>query len=111
METSVASDPAETGTTRATAQLPGLEIEIVHRRPSDRVEQISINLQATPSFAAFGRFLETANPVAFWMQAAQLAWQPWLAAARMMVPLQAAAAAPLQPRLPGASLSEGDDNA
>ena len=31
-------------TTRATAHLPGLEIEIVHRRHTDNVEQISINL-------------------------------------------------------------------
>jgi hypothetical protein len=66
-------------TTRATAHLPGLEIEIVHRRsPGAEVEQISINLQAVPSFEAFGRFLETANPFALWAQAAQLALFPWL---------------------------------
>jgi hypothetical protein len=39
-------------TSRATAHLPGLEIEIVHRRPADNVEQISIDLQAAPSFEA-----------------------------------------------------------
>jgi hypothetical protein len=50
----------EEGTTRATAHLPGLNIEIVHRRPPGaEVEQISINLQAVPSFEAFGRFLGT----------------------------------------------------
>jgi hypothetical protein len=39
------------GTTRATARLPGLEIEIVHSRsPAADAEQISINLQAVPSF-------------------------------------------------------------
>ena len=52
----------------------GLEIEIIHRRSSGAgAEQISINLQAVPSFEAFGRFLETANPFAFWAQAAQKA--------------------------------------
>ena len=50
----------EDDTTRATAHLPGLEIEIVHRRsPGAEVEQISIYLQAVPSFEAFGRFLGT----------------------------------------------------
>jgi hypothetical protein len=73
----------EDGTTRATARLPGLDIEIVHRRPPGaEVEQISINLQAVPSFEAFGRFLETTNPFAFWARAAQMAWLPWLGAAR-----------------------------
>jgi hypothetical protein len=61
-------------TARATAHLPGLDIEIVHRRsPTADAEQISISLQAVPSFEAFGRFLQTANPFAFWVQAAQLA--------------------------------------
>ena len=106
----MAARQVEPDTTRATARLPGLEIEIVHRRPSDRVEQISINLQATPSFEAFGRFLEAANPLAFWLQAVQMAWQPWLEAARMMMPAPTAAAAPLQPSLPGAPpAGNGDD--
>jgi hypothetical protein len=44
----------EDDTTRATARLPGLEIEIVHRRlPQHDAELISINLQAMPSFEAF----------------------------------------------------------
>ena len=74
------------GTTRATARLPGLEIEIVHRRlPGVEAEQISINLQAMPSFEAFGQFLETANPFAFWAQAAQMAWFPWLGATRTLM--------------------------
>ena len=74
------------GTTRATARLPGLEIEIVHRKlPGAEAEQISINLQAMPSFEAFGRFLETANPFAFWAQAAQMAWFPWLGTARTLM--------------------------
>jgi hypothetical protein len=69
--------------TRATAHLPGLDIEIVHRRsPGGEAEQISINMQAVPSFEAFGRFVEAANPFAFWAQAVQLMWSPWLEAAR-----------------------------
>jgi hypothetical protein len=73
----------EGGTIRATADLPGLKIEIVHRQsPGGDAEQISINLQAVPSFGAFGRFLETVNPFAFWAQAAQMAWLPWIEATR-----------------------------
>jgi hypothetical protein len=71
----------------ATARLPGLAIEIVHRRaPGGEAEQISIHLQAVPSFEAFGRFTETMNPFAFWAQAMQMAWLPWLAAARALAP-------------------------
>ncbi len=83
-------------TTRATARLPGLEIEIVHRRsPAADAEQISISLQAVPSFEAFGRFLQTANPFAFWAQAAQMAWFPWLGAANaLMLPWSVAATPP-----------------
>jgi hypothetical protein len=78
-------------------------IEIVHRRSlAGDAEQISINLQAVLSFEAFGRFLETANPFAFWAQAAQMAWLPWLGAARsLMLPWSVA---PSPPRLgPGST--------
>jgi hypothetical protein len=83
-------------TTRATACLPGLEIEIVHRRsPAADAERISINLQAVRSLEAFGRFLQTANPFAFWAQAAQMAWFPWLGAASvLMLPWSVASAPP-----------------
>jgi hypothetical protein len=93
---------SDSDTTRATASLPGLEIEIVHRRPQgDDVEALSVNLQAMPSFEAFGRYLETANPFVFWaqamQQAMQMAWLPWLGASRaLMLPWHAAAA--LQPQ-------------
>ena len=85
-----AAPQSEIGATNATARLPGLNIEVVHRRsPDGDSEQISINLQAVPSFEAFGRFLE-ANPFAFWVQAGQLACVPWLEAARAaMLPLSA----------------------
>lgn len=71
-------------TTKATARLPGLDVEVVHRRsPDGDAEQISITLRAMPSFEAFGNWLETANPFVFWTRAAQLAWLPWLEAARI----------------------------
>jgi hypothetical protein len=69
---------------RATTRLPGLDIEIVHRRsPEGDREEISINLQAVPSFEAFGRFLEAANPFVFWAEATRLTW---LEAARALTP-------------------------
>jgi hypothetical protein len=94
----VADQHDEHNTTRATAHLPGLEIEIVHRRlPEAEGERISINLQAMPSFEAFGRFVEIANPFAFWAQVAQMAWLPWFNTARaMMLP---PSAPPTQPEL------------
>ena len=91
----------EDDATRATARLPGLEIEVVHRRlPGGDAEEISINLQAVPSFEAFGRFLETANPFAFWAQVAQMAWLPWLEAARTLMLPRSVGPAP--PKLPEA---------
>jgi hypothetical protein len=82
------NQPVEDDTTRATTNLPGLEIEIIHRRlPEADAEQISINLRAVRPFEAFGRLLETANPFAFWVRAAQLTWLPWLVAtATLMLP-------------------------
>jgi hypothetical protein len=68
--------------TRAFARLPNLDIEIVHGRSTDgNAEHISISLQAVPSFAAFGNFLEATNPFLFWMRFAQTAWAPWLGSA------------------------------
>ena len=78
------SRSSEAHATRATARLPGLNIEVVHRQsPAGDTEEISIHLQAVPSFEAFGRFLEEANPFAFWLEASRLAWRPWLEAARV----------------------------
>ena len=77
----------EIGTKRATAQFPGLSIEIIHRRlPSRDAEELSINLRAVPSFEAFGRFLEAANPFAFWAEATRLALLPWLVCAGAVMP-------------------------
>ena len=75
--------PREGEPTRTTAHWPGLDVEIVHRRsPEGDCEQISITMQATPSFAAFEQYLRAMNPFAFWMEAARLAWAPWLQATR-----------------------------
>jgi hypothetical protein len=52
---------------------------------------MSVTLQAVPSFAAFGRAMQTVDPIAFWTQAMQLAWLPWIETARM---LQAVGAPP-----------------
>jgi hypothetical protein len=88
MERPLPDQEIDDHTTRATARLPGLEIEIVHRKsPAGDAEQISINMKAVPSFEAFGRFLETTNPFALWAQAAQMAWLPWPGAASAMLPL------------------------
>ena len=106
--------PSDNDTTRATASLPGLEIEIVHRRPRDGdVEALSINLQAMPSFEAFGRFLETANPFAFWaqimQQAMQIAWLPWLGATRgLTAPWNASGLALTRPHGPHASETDAE---
>jgi hypothetical protein len=71
---------------KATARLPRLDIEILHRRsPSGDAEQISIVLQAAPSFEAFGQFIQATNPFAFWARVAWLAWSPWLEATRVAV--------------------------
>jgi hypothetical protein len=73
-------------TTRATAQLPGLDIDIIHRRsPEGKWEQVSISVRATPSFEPFGHLLDATNPFTFWMQAARLTWLPWLLTAQMMM--------------------------
>ena len=85
------TDESEVGVTTATAHLPGLTVEIVHHRPlgADR-EEISIKLQAVPSFEAYGRFLEAINPFVFWAEATRLTWFSWLEAARaVMLPSNA----------------------
>ena len=72
----------------------GPDIEIVHRRSlNEEAEQLTINVRAMPSFEAFGRLFETANPFALWTQTAQIAWYPWLnAACSLMLPRSVASA-------------------
>jgi hypothetical protein len=65
--------------TRAVARLPHLDVKIQHRRPWEgEGEQIVITLQATPSFEAFGEFLESTNPWLLWMGLMRAAWEPGL---------------------------------
>jgi hypothetical protein len=72
--------------TRASARLPGLDIDIIHRQsPNGDWEQMSINLRATPSFEAFGSSFEAANPFTFWVEATRLMWMPWLLTAQTML--------------------------
>jgi len=96
--------PADGPATRASAHLPGLDIEIVHRRsPAGDVEHITIDLRAVPSFAQFGSWFGAATPFAWWMLATQMMWAPWLAVAEVMMG-QAGHARPL-PRVSGRSHS------
>ena len=76
----------EIDVTRATARLPGLDIEIVHSQsPDGRSEQVSINLIAAPSFEAFANSMAAFNPFVFWTEAMKLAWLPWVEATRAML--------------------------
>ena len=77
------SRESEIDATRASARLPGLDIDIIHRQsPNGDWEQISINLRATPSFEALGSLFEAANPITFWVQATRFIWMPWLLTAQ-----------------------------
>jgi hypothetical protein len=71
---------------RASARLPGLDIDIIHRQsPNGDWEQMSINIRAAPSFEAVGRLFEAADPFTLWVQAARLMWMPWLLTAQTMM--------------------------
>ena len=64
--------------TRATARLPNLDIEVVHRRPWEGNEEcLVVTLRAVPSFEAFGRLLEASNPLLVWTRMMD-AWSPWV---------------------------------
>ena len=77
---------SEIEATKASAHLPGLDIDIIHRQSSNGDwEQVSINLRATPSFEALGRSFEIADPFMLWVQAARLMWTPWLLMAQSMM--------------------------
>jgi hypothetical protein len=77
---------SEIDVTKASAHLPGLDIDIIHRQsPNGDWEQVSVNLRATPSFEALGRVFEPADPFTLWMQAIRLMWMPWLLTAQTMM--------------------------
>jgi hypothetical protein len=74
-------EAVETDTTPATARVPGLDIEIVHRRAVEGdAEEISINFRAAPSFEAFGRALEVAKHTARLVPVAARPGLPWILA-------------------------------
>ena len=65
--------------TRATARLPNLDVEILHRRPWEgNEEQLVVMLRAVPSFEAVGRWLEVSNPLVVWTRMMEAAWSPWV---------------------------------
>jgi hypothetical protein len=73
--------PAPSDEIRAIARLPGLDIEIVHRRPQgESGETIGIMLHAMPSFDALSRTLFPPNPLLLWAELAQAAWATWFGA-------------------------------
>ena len=77
---------SEIEATKASARLPGLDIEIIHRHsPNSEWEQVSINVRATPSFEILGRSSEVADPFTLWMQAVSLMWMPWMLTAQTML--------------------------
>ena len=90
------SQESEIDPTRASARLPGLDIDIIHRQsPNGDWEQISINLRAIPSFEALGSLFEAANPFTYWVRATRLMWMPWLVAAQtIMLPADRARTLP-----------------
>jgi hypothetical protein len=80
------SRESEIVATKASARLPGLDIDIIHRQsPSGDWEQMSINLRAMPSFEALGRLFEAGDPFTLWVQAARLMWMPWLLTSQTMM--------------------------
>lgn len=82
--------------TKLTADLPTMNVEIVHRAaPDGRGEMVTIQLNATPDFRAALPLLagmaqvplmlgasSTASPFALWTQMAQAMMAPWQALAR-----------------------------
>jgi len=73
--------PTPVEETRAIARLPGLDIEIVHRRPQgDSGEAIGIMLHAMPSFDALSRAMFPPNPLLLWAELTRAAWTAWFGA-------------------------------
>ena len=72
-------DQSDYDETRATARLPNLDIEILHRRPWEgNEEHLMVTLRAVPSFEAFGRLLEVSNPLLVWTRMMEAMWSPWV---------------------------------
>ena len=83
--------------TRATARLPNLDVEILHRRPWEcNEEQIAVMVRVVPSFETFGRLLEASNPFLVWSRMMEAAWSPWVRSLTTALPPSVRA-----PPLPG----------
>lgn len=78
--------------TNVTANLPRLDVEIVHRDDPERhMEVMTIEMRASPSFRAVGGYLADsplcrvalmfAMPWAMWAGTVEAMWRPWLALA------------------------------
>lgn len=75
--------------TAVIANLPNLEIRVVHRDvPEEGAEIIGIQLKATPSFEALANDLAASMaplpwllPLQVWMEMVGRTWSPWLALA------------------------------
>ena len=92
---------------KAVALLPRLKIEILHSRsPAGDAEQLSINVLALPSFEAFGRYLEAANPFLHWIRFTETAWAPWLRAFSVPAPHALAGSPPAAQITPLSAPSE-----
>ncbi len=64
--------------TWATARLPSVDVNILHRRPwQGGAEQLLVTVQAVPPAEALSRWLELSNPLVVWTRAMQAAWAPW----------------------------------
>jgi hypothetical protein len=66
--------------TRTTARLPGLDVEVLHRRTWDGGrEGVQVTIQPVPLQESIARLFEAPNPMLMWMRMAEAAWAPWLA--------------------------------
>ena len=67
--------------TWATARLPSVDVNILHRRPWEGgAEQLLVTVQAVSPAEAFSRWLEMSNPLVVWTRVMQAAWAPWMGA-------------------------------
>jgi len=66
---------------RATARLPNVDVDILHRRQwGGGTEQLLVAVQVVPPAEAFGRLLELSNPLLVWTRMMEAAWSPWMRA-------------------------------
>src|ERR1700746_2504585 len=86
MEKCLTDQRTDNDTTRATASLPRLGLSSSTASGKTRMpKRFQLICQAVPSFEAFGRFIETANPFAGWAQVARMAWVPWLGGTKALM--------------------------